>query len=173
MGDYTLLFGPTMVREATIAQELLSTEVTYVSDLELIVKYVLVPSRKLGHKSLCYNLDNILRLHRHLILPAIQKIVNGEDYSKIGEFFAIYAPWFTLYKDYSSRFPSGKVLKKICLGDPAFANLLERVNREHFSPNTLRDYVIKPIQRLTKYELFLSQVLKTLERDDINHTITS
>ena len=143
-------------KKELIMKELLDTERTYVKDLELCVTCYLnatrqpnTPKSLQGKEDIIFcNLEEILKFHKHTFLQVLEKYkALPED---AGHCFVTYAPKFDIYVKYCKAQPeSNKFLVNHA------GNFYEDVQRQHSIDHPLPAYLIKPVQRITKYQLLL------------------
>ncbi|XP_052674047.1 kalirin-like isoform X2 [Crassostrea angulata] len=152
-------------REFVMA-ELLQTERTYVKDLEVCVKTYLneamepdnnVPAGIMGkHKIIFCNLEEIYDFHKNIFLKELEKYETiPED---VGHCFVTWAEKFSIYVTYCRNKPDSNQLLVENAG-----SFFEEVQGKHKLNEPLASYLIKPVQRITKYQLLLKDLLSCCE----------
>eukprot|EP01130_Rhizamoeba_saxonica_P012185 TRINITY_DN5119_c0_g2_i2.p1 TRINITY_DN5119_c0_g2~~TRINITY_DN5119_c0_g2_i2.p1 ORF type:complete len:418 (+),score=97.19 TRINITY_DN5119_c0_g2_i2:148-1401(+) len=88
-----------------------------------------------------------------------------EDEGNLGEVFVTLAPWLKCYSEYCDRHTSAiNLCLEITKNNREFRKFIEERNKENGLQ--LKDFLIKPIQRICKYPLLLRELLAcTLETD--------
>ncbi|XP_046859404.1 kalirin-like isoform X4 [Xenia sp. Carnegie-2017] len=152
-------------RKEFIMNELLHTERTYVADLKCIIQSYMdvmdgnpsVPPGLVGKEDVIFgNIKQIYEFHQSVFLNALEKYeTNPED---VGECFAEKAEEFKMYVSYCKN----KTLSNNLLiehGGTFFSDLQASYNHGL----SIAAYLIKPVQRITKYQLLLKDLLTCCE----------
>ena len=100
------------------------------------------------------NMDEIHHFHETFLHPALVKC--GHSLNEIGRVFLEYSDNFEIYSIYCRNSKKSEELRRI-LGRNAFLQSCQN-KLNHALP--LSAYLLKPIQRLTKYQLLLEQLVK-------------
>merc|ERR1719412_2358001 len=149
-------------RKEFIMAELLETERSYVKDLELTLKNFLGPMREAGEslptalrgkESVIFaNLEDICDFHKNIFLKELEKYETMPE--DVGHCFVTWASKFDIYVHYCTNKPkSTEVL--MAAGDTYFQGLQRAAGVEQ----PISAYLIKPVQRITKYQLLLKDLL--------------
>ncbi|EYC45731.1 hypothetical protein Y032_0418g1116 [Ancylostoma ceylanicum] len=152
--------------ESFVVAELLSTERTYVAELESLVEYyvepfhapeyqqgIAVPIR--GRSDLVFgNLRELLHFHSRFLLPEL--LSNENSSAGICRVFVQHANRFlSLYHAYcQNKAASDAIRKEFCEMSSFFADCQRRAGH----PLPLGAYLLKPVQRITKYQLLLREL---------------
>ena len=99
-------------------------------------------------------MDEIHHFHETFLHPALVKC--GHNLNEIGRVFLEYSDNFEIYSIYCRNSKKSEELRRI-LGRNAFLQSCQN-KLNHALP--LSAYLLKPIQRLTKYQLLLEQLVK-------------
>ena len=99
-------------------------------------------------------MDEIHHFHQTFLHPALVKC--GHNLNEIGRVFLEYSDNFEIYSIYCRNSKKSEELRRI-LGRNAFLQSCQN-KLNHALP--LSTYLLKPIQRLTKYQLLLEQLVK-------------
>ncbi|KAI6647115.1 hypothetical protein LOD99_8852 [Oopsacas minuta] len=165
-------FGPvegSMPKLGHILRELYDTEIEYVNSLEKTVHIylnALMKEKGPNIKTLCYkifgNIQDILHFHQDIFLPRLEEV-----YHSAGEVSALllehYENFMRLYVKYclmiceSSQLLKSKNLK-------AF---FKSIREEYKDKQSLSGYLIRPVQRITRYELMLDQMINTYHKANV------
>ncbi|RXG71523.1 Triple functional domain protein [Armadillidium vulgare] len=153
-------------KKELIMRELLQTEKVYVKDLEVCVKTYLhearqntAPAALQGKDGIIFcNMEEILEFHKSIFLQELKKYENMPE--DVGHCFVTWAPKFDIYVKYCKAQPeSNKVL--VSHGGTFFDEIHRKYTVEHPIPA----YLIKPVQRITKYQLLLRELLSCCEHE--------
>ena len=156
-------------RRDFIMTELLETERSYVKDLESAVHCFLLPMRRdpeavpgplKNQEAVIFgNVEEILLFHKSIFLKALEKYeAMPED---VGHAFVTWAPKFDSYVKYCTNKPQSTNLL-VQHGGQYFENLQRKYALEH----PIAAYLIKPVQRITKYQLLLKDLLSCSSDQD-------
>ncbi|GIY93513.1 triple functional domain protein [Caerostris extrusa] len=155
-------------RKEFIMAELLQTERTYVKDLEMCIKTYMTEMEKsddstpigLQKKSsvLFGNMVEIFQFHDQIFLKELEKYETMPE--DVGHCFVTWAQKFEVYVKYCKNKPESNSLLVHHAG-----NYFEDVQRKHNIPHPIAAYLIKPVQRITKYQLLLKDLLSCCEED--------
>ncbi|KAL3284864.1 hypothetical protein HHI36_019002 [Cryptolaemus montrouzieri] len=148
-------------RKEFIMAELLQTERSYVKDLELCIRCFLnemkapnanAPPILVGKESLIFgNIEEIYNFHNHIFLKELEKYETMPE--DVGHCFVTWAQKFDIYVNYCRNKPESN---SFCVqhGGPFF----EELQKKHKVEHPLSAYLIKPVQRITKYQLLLKDL---------------
>lgn len=157
-----------------IVDEIVTTEETYVNDLEILIRLYLEPlsTRKNKKKKpiitkeqvkgLFSNIESILNLNRVLLADLQKQIELPPEEQRIGASFNLLAKCLLLYTDYcSNQKNADELYTKLKSSNDQFIALL---NENQAKPESrrldLNAFLIKPVQRACKYPLLLRELLK-------------
>lgn len=159
-----------------IVKELVETEEAYVRDLELIVNnYVAeyengmsaindpsmkteevrsLPGTLIGRGTVLFcNIEQLLLFTREVFLPELRTLTKSP--MRLGTVFCQYEGDLMQYAPYFKNTPAQEALMQEA-GAKFFAETQKRIG----SPFPLGDYLIKPFQRVSRYNLFLQGMIK-------------
>ena len=156
-------------RKEFILAELLETERTYVKDLETAVNCFLkpmlvnnghgVPAALRGKEDIIFgNVEEILSFHKSIFLKELEKYETMPE--DVGHCFVTWAQRFDSYVDYCTNKPNSTQIL-VQHGGAYFEGLQRRFGLEH----PIAAYLIKPVQRITKYQLLLNALLSCCDQD--------
>ncbi|XP_014470162.1 PREDICTED: triple functional domain protein isoform X3 [Dinoponera quadriceps] len=148
-------------RKEFIMAELLQTERTYVKDLETCIRCFLdetrcgkgnVPPGLLSRESIIFsNIEEIHQFHSNVFLRELEKYETMPE--DVGHCFVTWAPKFDMYVTYCKNKPESNQLL-VTHGGTWF----EELQRKHRVEHPIAAYLIKPVQRITKYQLLLKDL---------------
>ncbi|KAM9782164.1 proto-oncogene DBL-like isoform 3-T3 [Syngnathus typhle] len=149
-----------------IMKELISTEKIYVEQLLAVllgyraemedpsVCHLLPPPLR-GHQDVLFgNMPEIYQFHSRTFLQDLQRCLSTPE--QVGQCFLRRKAKFQMYEHYCQNKPRSESLWKECCDSAFFQECQKKL--EHKLP--LDSYLLKPIQRLTKYQLILKELLK-------------
>lgn len=147
-------------RKEFIMAELMQTERTYVKDLETCIKCFLnemktgvnVPTGLLGKEDILFaNIEAIYLFHQNIFLKELEKYETMPE--DVGHCFVTWASKFDMYVHYCKNKPLSNNLMVQHSG-----NYFEDLKRKHKIEHPLPAFLIKPVQRITKYQLLLKDL---------------
>lgn len=155
-----------LTRKEFVMAELLATERTYVQDLETCIRVYLKGYREAGNKLpvgirdkeaiIFGNIEEIHRFHKNTFLKELEKYeAMPED---VGHCFVTWAKSFDVYVEYCKNKPDSNQLIVQYSGS-FFDELQHRSQVTH----PVSAYLIKPVQRITKYQLLLRDLLQSCD----------
>ncbi|XP_012256069.2 uncharacterized protein LOC105686072 isoform X1 [Athalia rosae] len=156
-----------------VVVELYDTERSYVEALQILVNKYLQPLKSPENSGLvdCATVDEIfyqvpaILSHHEVFLEELRKrLESWELRQTIGDVFldVFTKPdvleTYTLFLDNWKS--AKKAIKTTCQAKPAFARFLETMEREHKGKLGLDQLLIKPVQKIPRYELLIQRLLK-------------
>eukprot|EP01083_Nonionella_stella_P183927 665915_1 len=153
-------------RRIAAVNELISTEITYIDGLNTLLHCYSIPLSKA---------PKVLKSERHSIIfpPIIQSIIKlntnllksmQSNQQLIGKSMISFIPFLKIYENYMKNHDKAtKLLSKIrsssSTSDTLCVQFLDNTANKT-SNLTLESFLILPIQRITRYELVLSEIIK-------------
>lgn len=157
-------------KRAQVINELIETERVYVHDLQCVVEGYMkeyqdgspeLPRELCGKKAVIFgNINEIYNFHRDVFLRELELCMDQP--LLVGEVFIAKEDEFQLYASYCRNKPSSEALRKECAHVPFFQECQKKLG--HQLP--LHAYLLKPIQRITKYQLILKQMIKYCQKSE-------
>ncbi|XP_029140287.1 kalirin [Protobothrops mucrosquamatus] len=149
-----------------IMAELLQTEKAYVRDLHECLETYLwemtsgveeIPPGILNKEHIIFgNIQEIYDFHNNIFLKELEKYEQlPED---VGHCFVTWADKFQMYVTYCKNKPDSSQLILEHAG-----TFFEEIQQRHGLANSISSYLIKPVQRITKYQLLLKELLTCCE----------
>ncbi|KAJ1882941.1 hypothetical protein H4R99_001283 [Coemansia sp. RSA 1722] len=179
------LYGSTDNQRRYVLHELLATEETYVKDLEILVAVFAAPLCEYA-RSQDLQLEVILHPLRALFSfqhSFLRAMYRAEDTAAMARLFLAETTGFTIYVAYCSRYQWLCSMLDQIEADTAWAGFLKEVQTQialHSDCRRLglRDFLIKPVQRICKYPLFIKDLIKNTDPSletttyaDLNHAL--
>lgn len=151
-----------------IINEIVRTEQDYVQDLQTLETYFMTPLifqsiiTKEETKLIFCNLESISRIHTQLISE-----LKDETLECVVSVFTRFAPFFKNYSEYCNHhLRSIEEVNRLTSTNRLFASQLSNcVNIDQTKKLDLKDYLIKPIQRICKYPLFFNSLKEKIPKD--------
>eukprot|EP01084_Bolivina_argentea_P003793 7151_1 len=151
-------------------KELIDTEKTYVEGLKLCIHAYynglsqdtkIIPTNHL--KEIFNDVEMIYKLNQ-TFLDDLESRYNSFDNNKtmIGDRFVEFTPYFKMYQNYCNKYDNATVLMNKYCEKEIFTNILSEI-RDKCDGKTLNGLLILPIQRLPRYRLCLSEIIKNTE----------
>ncbi|XP_075274361.1 putative guanine nucleotide exchange factor MCF2L2 isoform X8 [Opisthocomus hoazin] len=153
-------------RKSHIINELIETERVYVEELQNIIEgYAsqmdnpnlvhLIPSALQNKKEILFgNLPEIYEFHNRIFLKEIENCIENPEL--LARCFLKRKEDLQIYEKYCQNKPRSEALWRQC-GDSIFFQECQRKLDHKLS---LDAYLLKPVQRITKYQLLLKEMLK-------------
>uniref|UniRef100_A0AAV2LXY9 Uncharacterized protein n=1 Tax=Knipowitschia caucasica TaxID=637954 RepID=A0AAV2LXY9_KNICA len=170
-------------RVFNIANELLHTEIAYVSKLYLLDQVfcarLMEESRSRSSfpcdvvQGVFSNICSIYCFHQQFLLPALQKRMGEWDQNpRIGDILQKLAPFLKMYGEYVKNFDRAMELVNTWMERSApFKAIIQDIQREERCGNlTLQHHMLEPVQRIPRYELLLKDYLHRLPQDAPDHS---
>ncbi|KAM3929732.1 triple functional domain protein isoform 1-T1 [Leptodactylus fuscus] len=153
-------------RKEFIMAELIQTEKTYVRDLrECLDTYLWemtsgveeIPPGIVNKEHIIFgNMQEIFEFHNNVFLKELEKYEQlPED---VGHCFVTWADKFQMYVSYCKNKPDSTQLILEQAG-----SYFDEIQHRHELANSISSYLIKPVQRITKYQLLLKELLTCCE----------
>jgi hypothetical protein len=152
---------------AALFEELVSTEIMYVRHLRTMVRCFARPAQKLSilsaeDKNAIFSNSEALLMCAEALLDGLQK--SGEVEEVWAEAFLSVAPFFKLYsvycRNYVTALQAAQRCRAECDGFKDFLLSQAAGAPAHSQSWRLEDFLILPVQRLTKYPLFFQDLLR-------------
>ncbi|VDD96208.1 unnamed protein product [Enterobius vermicularis] len=150
-----------------VLMELVETERDYVRDLSSVVDGYManlesmdLPEDLVGKDKIIFaNIAQILEFHKTTFLSEIEKCLN--NYEAAGEAFVKYERRLhNIYVKYCQNKPKSDYL----VGQEDFEQFFAETKQKLGHKVALSDLLIKPVQRIMKYQLLLKDIMKYTER---------
>ncbi|XP_041052390.1 guanine nucleotide exchange factor DBS isoform X1 [Carcharodon carcharias] len=149
-----------------VINELIETERVYVEELSSVLQgykmemdnpimIPLMPSLLENKKEVLFgNMSEIYDFHSRIFLNDLQNCIEMPE--KVGLYFLERRENFQMYVKYCQNKPRSEYLWRQCSDCPFFQECQRKLDHKL----GLDSYLLKPIQRLTKYQLLLKELLK-------------
>ena len=157
-----------------VVENIVTSEKTYVKALKLInidfkdkvEKSGILPDHPVV--KLFSNLPELMMLNEELLRDFQERINNWESHKKIADVIIKKGPRLKLYIDYIRNFSAMNFHFDECTWIyNKFEQLVKEYEKKSKSLN-LKDFMLKPVQRLPQYKLLLEDYLKHLDTDSID-----
>ncbi|XP_054983495.1 LOW QUALITY PROTEIN: FYVE, RhoGEF and PH domain-containing protein 3 [Sorex araneus] len=157
-----------------IAQELLSTEETYVKRLHLLDQVFCTRLAAAGISpevttGIFSNISSIYRFHGQFLLPELQLRILQEWDTKprLGDILQKLAPFLKMYGEYVKNFDRAvELVSTWTQRSPLFKDVVQGIQKQEVCGSlTLQHHMLEPVQRVPRYELLLKDYLKRLPAD--------
>ncbi|XP_037549683.1 triple functional domain protein [Nematolebias whitei] len=153
-------------RKEFIMAELIQTEKAYVRDLRECMDTYLwemtsgveeIPPGIINKEHIIFgNMQDLFDFHHSIFLKELEKYEQlPED---VGHCFVTWADKFQMYVNYCKNKPDSTQLILEHAG-----NYFDEIQQRHRLANSISSYLIKPVQRITKYQLLLKELLTCCE----------
>lgn len=153
-------------RREFIMTELLQTERSYVKDLQTCIQFYLKELRnskesqiKPKEKIIFGNIEDIYEFHKEVFVKELEKYETMPE--DVGHCFVTWAHKFDMYVNYCKNKPESTSV----LMQAGFGSFFDSVQKVHNLEHPIPAYLIKPVQRITKYQLLLKDLLSSCCED--------
>ncbi|CAG8440515.1 4016_t:CDS:10 [Acaulospora colombiana] len=158
--------------------ELIFTEQTYLRDLQMIVEVFYGPMQDLLPKNelemIFSNIEDIL-LHNTAILSDLEQRQKEEDYivKSVGDVLVKHSAGLRLYVKYcGNQMNASKFIQKKREEDKRIEEFLKRCQQNPKCGSLdLCSFLLKPLQRITRYPLLIRQILHYTGKDNEDHRL--
>ncbi|PRP79094.1 hypothetical protein PROFUN_13156 [Planoprotostelium fungivorum] len=166
-----------------IAKETLDTERTYVNSLKIIFELFIKPFREKVNDSKNQILTNdeitaiftswevIWKCHEGLLSVIEKRFQIWDDLPELGDIFLDKIAFIKLYKHYVNNYDKSiAAIRQLREKKPKFREYLE-ANEFTAAMNAmaLQSFMILPVQRIPRYVLLLTDLLKNTHKEDHDH----
>ncbi|KAE8603708.1 hypothetical protein XENTR_v10014437 [Xenopus tropicalis] len=153
-------------RKSHIINELIETERVYVEELQSILEgYAsslenpemigLIPVALQNNKEVLFgNLSEIYEFHKRIFLKELENCIENADL--LGTCFLKRKEDLQIYEKYCQNKPRSEAIWRQCAESIFFQECQRRLDHKL----SLDAYLLKPVQRITKYQLLLKEMLK-------------
>ncbi|TRZ02143.1 hypothetical protein DNTS_014238 [Danionella cerebrum] len=161
-----------------VMMTLLDTEQSYVESLRTLIQGYMKPLKQPENSPLVdpslvdeifYQIPEILEHHEIFLEQLVESINQWHDQQTIGHVLIQSFSKETLasiYSAYIDNFMNAKDAVRVAKeAKPAFLKFLEQSMRENKEKQALADLMIKPVQRIPRYELLVKDLLKHTTED--------
>ncbi|XP_031205298.1 FYVE, RhoGEF and PH domain-containing protein 6 isoform X2 [Mastomys coucha] len=169
-----------------IAKEIMSSEKVFVDVLKLLhIDFrgaVAHASRQLGKpviedrllNQILYYLPQLYELNRDLLKELEERMQSWTEQQRIADIFVKKGPYLKMYSTYIKEFDKNiALLDEQCKKNPGFAAVVREFEMSPRCANlALKHYLLKPVQRIPQYRLLLTDYLKNLLEDSVDHRDT-
>eukprot|EP00485_Elphidium_margaritaceum_P009219 CAMPEP_0202691274 /NCGR_PEP_ID=MMETSP1385-20130828/6035_1 /ASSEMBLY_ACC=CAM_ASM_000861 /TAXON_ID=933848 /ORGANISM="Elphidium margaritaceum" /LENGTH=439 /DNA_ID=CAMNT_0049346651 /DNA_START=89 /DNA_END=1408 /DNA_ORIENTATION=+ len=153
-------------------KELIETEKTYVNGLDICLRTYyerLSAETKLvsakDFKVIFNDLKTIHQLNDTFLTDLNAVYANFDnDQTRIGDQFVKFCPYFRMYQNYCNNYDAATELLTRYNEKQSFVNLCMEI-RDETKGKTLQSLLILPIQRLPRYKMCLTEILKNTENN--------
>ncbi|XP_072268344.1 guanine nucleotide exchange factor DBS isoform X5 [Pyxicephalus adspersus] len=141
--------------ERVYVEELLSVLEGYAAEMENpLVMHLLSPMLHNKKDVLFGNMEEIYHFHNRIFLRELENYIDSPEL--VGRCFLERMEDFQIYEKYCQNKPRSESLWRQCSDAPFFQECQKKLDHKL----SLDSYLLKPVQRITKYQLLLKEMLK-------------
>ncbi|XP_078701899.1 obscurin-like [Branchiostoma floridae x Branchiostoma belcheri] len=156
-----------------VLEELLRTEGDYVRDLKFVADHYIsmfdshsLPYLLRGKREVIFmNIEQIYDFHSSIFIHELGTC--KDEPSKVGKIFVKWQHKFDMHVEYCKNKQRSETLLSTSAARNFFDDYTKRSDERKL---TLSDYLIKPVQRITKYQLLLKELVKYTTRAKLDST---
>ncbi|XP_067889484.1 rho guanine nucleotide exchange factor 17-like isoform X2 [Heterodontus francisci] len=182
LGASTNKSKPQVDMRKHVMMTLLDAEQSYVESLRTLIQGYMRPLKQPENSCICdlalvddmfFQIPEILEHHEKFLEQAHQCVQNWHEKQKVGDLMIETFSKDVLANSYSAyidNFLNAKEAVRLAKdAKPAFIKFLEQSMRENKEKQALSDLMIKPVQRIPRYELLIKDLLKHTPDDHPDH----
>ncbi|NXR89762.1 ARHGH factor, partial [Hypocryptadius cinnamomeus] len=175
-------FPPGQDMRKHVIMTLLDTEQSYVESLRTLMQGYMKPLKQPENSLLCDpslvdeifdQIPELLEHHEQFLEQIHDCVQNWHEKQKVGDLLVQSFSkdvLVNIYSAYIDNFLNAKDAVRIAKeARPAFMKFLEQSMRENKEKQALSDLMIKPVQRIPRYELLVKDLLKHTPEDHPDH----
>ncbi|NXI47634.1 ARHGH factor, partial [Galbula dea] len=175
-------FPPEQDMRKHVIMTLLDTEQSYVESLRTLMQGYMKPLKQPENSLLCDpslvdeifdQIPELLEHHEQFLEQIHDCVQNWHEKQKVGDLLVQSFSkdvLVNIYSAYIDNFLNAKDAVRIAKeARPAFMKFLEQSMRENKEKQALSDLMIKPVQRIPRYELLVKDLLKHTPEDHPDH----
>nr|XP_057942736.1 proto-oncogene DBL isoform X2 [Doryrhamphus excisus] len=141
--------------EKIYVDELLAVLLGYRAEMEDPSMSHLLPPLLVSQKDILFgNMPEIYQFHSRIFLQDLQRCLDTPE--RVGECFLLRKEKFQVYERYCQNKPRSESLWRQCSDSAFFQECQKKLEHKL----ALDSYLLKPVQRLAKYQLLLKELLK-------------
>ncbi|KFO54941.1 Rho guanine nucleotide exchange factor 17, partial [Corvus brachyrhynchos] len=179
---HSCVFFPGQDMRKHVIMTLLDTEQSYVESLRTLMQGYMKPLKQPENSLLCDpslvdeifdQIPELLEHHEQFLEQIHDCVQNWHEKQKVGDLLVQSFSkdvLVNIYSAYIDNFLNAKDAVRIAKeARPAFMKFLEQSMRENKEKQALSDLMIKPVQRIPRYELLVKDLLKHTPEDHPDH----
>ncbi|CAD8067320.1 unnamed protein product [Paramecium sonneborni] len=151
-----------------VIDELINTERNYVHDLRILIVIQSKVRQWLNKQQIEIIFNNLQQLYdlNSPFLQDLEGFLPYKRYKLLGPIIKGLAPFFKVYFTYYEGFNKSMATLKQCINDKEdFKKFLKNISEiKDYNNQDIESYLIKPVQRIPKYNLLLEDLLKHTEK---------
>eukprot|EP01119_Soliformovum_irregulare_P019969 TRINITY_DN6410_c1_g3_i3.p1 TRINITY_DN6410_c1_g3~~TRINITY_DN6410_c1_g3_i3.p1 ORF type:complete len:678 (+),score=240.20 TRINITY_DN6410_c1_g3_i3:156-2036(+) len=158
-----------------VAKEIVNTEQSYVQGMTAIVQRFLNPAKNKSIltssqiQGIFSDIESILKVHEVLLDDMEEVIVRWSPSSQLGSIFLKSIAYFKIYKAYVNNFNISIETLREAKKKKEFENLLKDAAKHVEDRQDIESLLLTPIQRIPRYELLLTQMVKNTWPEHIDY----
>eukprot|EP00727_Mastigamoeba_balamuthi_P000905 m51a1_g10811 putative pleckstrin domain-containing protein (629) ;mRNA; r:23957-28159 len=158
-----------------VAREILTSERTYVEMIQLLIEAFLLPLKSAANtsepiinidriNSIFANVPDVLQINTVLLEGLESRMTNWGPSQLIGDLFLQLTPFLKLYSLYVANFDNSQTVLQQSEKIPQFDQFLQdKFADPQCRGQTLRSFLILPVQRIPRYRLLLQELVQNTE----------
>jgi len=164
-------------KRTQIAQEVLSTEKSYVESLDRLNQFIVLPLQSFASdpekailsgsqiQTLFSTISQIGNLNKKFMEDLAKRVNDWSDTQKIGDLILQFSPFFKMYTTYVNNYDAAtKLLVSVDKDKSKFHKFLQE-QQANLNGQSLTSFLIMPVQRVPRYILLVQELLKHTQPD--------
>ncbi|KAK9767199.1 hypothetical protein K7432_003164 [Basidiobolus ranarum] len=159
-----------------VAEEIFNTEISYLENLEIILNTFMIPIQDMARTSdpivrphdtkiIFQGIEPLYKLSQELCYELKHKIENWSQDSRIGCLFLKHKKSWDIYPRFVDNYSFAREAIQRAEGTTSFGEFIKNVAKNDTKRQTLKEFLIIPIQRVTRYTLLLKDLQKQTRED--------
>lgn len=164
-----------ILHRARVAQEIYTSESSYIDGLKTLVDIFLVPCRQNVQSSnrpflsegnireIFSDVEMILNFNSNLLVQLEERVMKWTIQQTVGDIFIELSHFFKVYQNYINNFShSVEVLRKVRAEQKDFDSFLKQLeNSPKCKMQNLESLLVYPVQRIPRYKMLLNELQKS------------
>eukprot|EP01105_Mastigella_eilhardi_P018685 TRINITY_DN4343_c0_g1_i2.p1 TRINITY_DN4343_c0_g1~~TRINITY_DN4343_c0_g1_i2.p1 ORF type:complete len:509 (+),score=121.74 TRINITY_DN4343_c0_g1_i2:848-2374(+) len=172
---YERLFRAEAYR-TSIATEIMETEQTYVQNLDIIVEAFLTSLQHMAQQEkpfvtmdqlkVIFSEIEVIRLYNKNLLAQLQpRVLAWTPCQRMGDIFVKISPLLKVYTQYVNNFNDALAQLRALEKSSAWCSTIKQIEVEKGGHQRLDSFLIMPVQRIPRYCMLLSSMVKKTHQD--------
>jgi len=159
-----------------VAFEILSSEKTYVENMQVFINVFMLPLQERdvistsAINSIFSNIEAIVKVNKELLSTLEKRMDSWGPTQRIGDVMLTFTPFLKMYTKYTTGYDAALSTLGECEKSSAFTTFLVKCQE---NPQTkslnLRSFLIQPVQRIPRYNMLLEDLLKHTDQEHVDH----
>ncbi|XJO78856.1 hypothetical protein BDV3_003234 [Batrachochytrium dendrobatidis] len=171
----TLGLSKKEIKRQEVIYEIITTESDYIDDLDIICEAYIKQLKKnklIRSKDMAIifsNIEQLLPVNMELLKSLVKRQETNKVIEYVGDAFIRVSDYLKMYTMYCSNHPYALIKLQSVRQNKSVAKFLDQCAQQPECRNlNLANFLLKPVQRVCKYPLFLRELIKATEPDHVD-----